>query len=382
MSDSPSKLDWVQAFRGIAVLLVVLTHARYFFLDTPTWPLAEQLMLPGAMGVDLFFVISGFIMVYTTRDNDGSRAYVVNFLIKRFARIWPVYVVATVMWLVVVHNGLGYFQHRQLLVNLTKSLLFYPVDVNAPLYFGQALPLGWTLNFEIYFYLIFGASMLFARLRWFVLASWIFLTTILIPVADGTFAFEALAPKNYKFGYMHIVTHPIVLEFLMGVLIGKLYLQSWFRVSSPVVALHIMWLSIAIVIWYAFNGAPHFHGPFQWGALMACLVLSFALVTKTLPLSPPRYLVYIGTISFSLYLTHTTVQLIVTRMIDLAGISSKSWAHIVLTTAVSILFAAVCHYLLELKLAPLFKRFLTYVLVHVFRFKELGGKLPFQGKIA
>jgi hypothetical protein len=81
-------------------------------------------------------------------------------------------------------------------------------------------------------------------------------------------------------------------------------------------------------------------------------------------------------------LTHTTVQLIVTRMIDSAGISSKSWSHIVLTTAISILFAAVCHYLLELKLAPLFKRFLTYVLVHVFRFKSLGGKIHFQGKTA
>lgn len=381
MSESPSKLDWIQAFRGVAVLLVVLTHARYFFLDTPTWPLAEQLMLPAAMGVDLFFVISGFIMVYTTRDNDGSSAYAINFLIKRFARIWPVYAVATVMWLVVVDHGFGYFQQPHLLVNLGKSLLFYPVDVNSPLYFGQALPLGWTLNFEMYFYIIFGASMLFARLRWFVLAVWIFLTTILIPIVDGNFTLEVLAQRNYQFGYMHIVTHPIVLEFLMGVFICKLYLYSWFRVSSPTVALHILWLSVAIVIWYAFNGAQHFHGPYQWGALMAYLVLSFALVTKTLTLSPPRFLVYIGTISFSLYLTHTTVQMIMTRMSDSAGISAKSWAHIVLTTAMSILVGAICHYLLELKLAPLFKRFLTHLLVHLFRFKSLDKKIALQGRV-
>jgi exopolysaccharide production protein ExoZ len=113
---------------------------------------------------------------------------------------------------------------------------------------------------------------------------------------------------------------------------------------------------------------------------MAYLVLTFALVTKTLTLSPPRFLIYTGTISFSLYLTHTTVQLIITRMSASAGISSKSWAHIVLTTAISILVAAVCHYLLELKLAPFFKKFLTYLLIHVFRFKSLSNKPSVQGK--
>ncbi|RLM48911.1 acyltransferase, partial [Halobellus sp. Atlit-31R] len=101
LTDTRPKFAWIHALRGIAVLLVVLTHARYFFLDTPTWQLAEQWLRPGAMGVDLFFVISGFIMVYTTRHAAGTRGEAVDFLVRRFARILPLYALVTVVWLTV-----------------------------------------------------------------------------------------------------------------------------------------------------------------------------------------------------------------------------------------------------------------------------------------
>src|ERR1041385_6447525 len=90
-------LDWLQALRGIAALLVVFTHARYYLSKTPSWDMAEALFRPGAFGVDLFFLISGFIMVYTTTDADGSFGYSVRFWIKRISRIWPVYVVLAII---------------------------------------------------------------------------------------------------------------------------------------------------------------------------------------------------------------------------------------------------------------------------------------------
>ena len=107
-TDTRPKLAWIQALRGIAVFLVVLTHARYSFSDTPTWPLAEQLLRPGAMGVDLFFVISGFIMVYTTRRLAGTPGEALDFLVRRFARIWPLYAVVTLIYLTVTNKGLAW----------------------------------------------------------------------------------------------------------------------------------------------------------------------------------------------------------------------------------------------------------------------------------
>ena len=61
------------------------------------------------MGVDLFFLISGFIMCYATADNDGSPAEVARFLIKRIARVWPVYAVITLLSVFVLHSGVAYF---------------------------------------------------------------------------------------------------------------------------------------------------------------------------------------------------------------------------------------------------------------------------------
>ncbi|WP_207215862.1 acyltransferase family protein [Pseudolysobacter antarcticus] len=72
MIKNEKNLDWIQLLRGVAALLVVLTHARYALLGTDSFPLAQQIFLPGAMGVDLFFIISGFIMCYSTATSDGS----------------------------------------------------------------------------------------------------------------------------------------------------------------------------------------------------------------------------------------------------------------------------------------------------------------------
>ena len=71
---SQRRLDWIQALRGVAALSVVLTHTRRIFLDTPMWDQADKIFFPFATGVDLFFVISGFIMVYTTFGQRGPKA--------------------------------------------------------------------------------------------------------------------------------------------------------------------------------------------------------------------------------------------------------------------------------------------------------------------
>jgi exopolysaccharide production protein ExoZ len=66
------RLDWLQSLRGVAALLVVFAHSYYFLQGTEYDALARSILLPGAMGVDIFFLISGFIMTLTTRQNDGS----------------------------------------------------------------------------------------------------------------------------------------------------------------------------------------------------------------------------------------------------------------------------------------------------------------------
>jgi hypothetical protein len=347
------KLAWIQALRGIAVFLVVLTHARYFFLDTPTWPLAEQLLRPGAMGVDLFFVISGFIMVYTTRHVPGTPRDALDFLVRRFARIWPLYALVTVVWLTVNHRGFGWLSNWPPFKSLLLSLSFQPVDLENPLYFSASLPLGWTLNFEMYFYLVFGLCLLAGRLRWLALAGWILLTVIVLPAFKRELTLDVLTNFRFSIAYLNLVSNPIILEFLAGVAIGWLYLQDWFVLRSQALARHLVFLALCLAVWASWGVVVDFHGPTKWGAVVALMVLALALASKSVELAPPGVLVWLGTISFSLYLTHTTTQLLVTRAVEAMGGDVHGWSHVLLSTALAISVAAAVYHCLEVRLSDL-----------------------------
>jgi peptidoglycan/LPS O-acetylase OafA/YrhL len=374
-TDTRPKLAWIQALRGIAVLLVVLTHARYYFLDTPTWPLAAELLTPGAMGVDLFFVISGFIMVYTTRRSAGTAQDAIDFLVRRFARIWPLYALATLVFLTVNHQGLGWLMYWPQWRALLLSLTFQPVDPNNPLYFSQSLPLGWTLNFEMYFYLLFGLCLLLRRWRWLALAGWIGLTVLLLPAFKRDLTLDVLTNFRFSFTYLNLVSNPIILEFLAGVAIGWLYLQDWFVLRSRAVAGHLVLLALCGAAWYAWSGLGSFHGPTQWGAAAALMMLGLALASKTIALAPPASLVWLGTISFSLYLTHTTTQLLVTRGVEAIGGNVHGWSHVLLTTAVAVSVAAAVHHYLEERLSALTAKGLRRALA-VFQASRAPGGRP------
>src|ERR1041384_8332317 len=100
VDDPARRLDFIQALRGVAAMVVVLFHGRGVITGPAYLDLGDRLFGCGAIGVDLFFVISGFIMVHATWKLDGSGRSVAQFLVKRLTRIWPVYVVATFAFLV------------------------------------------------------------------------------------------------------------------------------------------------------------------------------------------------------------------------------------------------------------------------------------------
>lgn len=351
-TDTRPKLAWIQALRGIAVFLVVLTHARYTFSDTPTWPLAEQLLRPGAMGVDLFFVISGFIMVYTTRHLAGTPRDAGDFLLRRFARIWPLYAVVTMAYITATNEGFAWVSDWPQLKNLLLTLSFQPVNPDHPPFFDVSLPLGWTLNFEMYFYLVFGLCLLARRRRLLVLAGWIGLTVLLIPALKRDLTLDVLTNFRFSLAYLNLMTSPIILEFLAGACIGWLYLQDWFRLRSPAVARHLVFLALCGAVWGIWNGwLANFHGPTRWGAVAALAVLLLALASKTVELKPPAVLVWLGTISYSLYLTHTTVLLLVNRAVGAIRGDVHGWSHLILVTGLSISVGAVVHHYLEQRLS-------------------------------
>lgn len=375
MTTEKGKLDWVQALRGIAALLVVLCHARDYLIGTENFSFAESILLPGAMGVDLFFIISGFIMVYSTRNADGSITYAKEFLIKRFSRIWPTYTVITILWAVSI-SGLAYFSNIDNLIIFLKSIFFIPVKEFAPLYFDPIIPIGWTLNFEIYFYAIFGASLLFKKLRLLAMLCWIALTVIALPMAT-----RDLSPNPFTFymftpNYLNLMANPIILEFVAGAIIGYIYINDRILIKSKTIATNLILVSVGFVIWYNYSGAGNLHGITKWGGSLCLLVLCIAIASKSMHIKIPKSLIWLGKVSFSLYLTHYLTRYFLDGLMAKTGLSSftHTWGYIVFSTAVCIAVAGASQYWLEQKLSDAFKSFLLK--------NTKAQKLPPKTKIA
>lgn len=347
MNDHTKNLDWIQLLRGVAALMVVLAHARYALLNTDSYALADQLFRPGAMGVDLFFLISGFIMCYSTARSDGSPAYALRFLLKRWARVWPVYAVVTLLAIFVLHGGLDYFHYGDQRKAFWHSLAMLPVNPHHAPYFDLTLGVGWTLEFEMYFYLVFAACLLFGRLRWLALAAWIGVTVFVLPQG---MALDV--ERDYGgLGYMNIVTNPFVLEFGAGALIGWLYLQPWFRLPGRgrQLAWHLAGLGCAFAAWAIYSGAVGGHGPLHAGWPLALMLLALALASKTVRIAAPPLALWLGGISYSLYLTHLLSQRLLEQAMAWAGVAPlvHTWGYIFLSTACALSLAALSHRYLE-----------------------------------
>lgn len=352
---SGEEISWIQGLRGIACILVVLTHARYFLLDTPLWPESNGYFLPGAMGVDLFFVISGFIMVYTTtgaRAKGGAGA----FLVKRFTRVWPPYAIMTLAWVLLFSGGLNAFRSLDSLAPILRSLAFIPVDPHVPLYYNTTLPLGWTLEFEAYFYLVFAVSMLFRRLRWPALFGWLVYSVILFPMArrGGAFHLEAVVDLGYHFGYANLMTSSMVLEFLGGAVAAGIYLSP-LRFRNPRLCWNLLFLAASVSLWSVYSSFFPFHGPLKWGVAAFATVTACAIASKTVEITLPQPVLWLGTISYSLYLTHTTTQTLLRDCFTRQGWDTHNWGFMFLTTSVAVVAAWVFYEVVETRLCRRFR---------------------------
>lgn len=362
-------LPWIQALRGIAALAVVLWHASRY-LGPYGKGIGGTLFAPGStMGVDLFFLISGFIMVHTTRHAHGTWRDVAEFAIKRAARIWPAWLVALGATLAIEAQP-EFFTDPSLRNWLRHSILFLPtagVQGDQPPTYGlPVLGVGWTLNYEMYFYAFFALTLLFGRWRGLALAGWLFATLVLVPLATGRLAgmsewigLLALRPSHdyhYEVRYVGLVTNPLILLFAAGAAIGWVH-RSRVRIEDPRVLAVLLSASVACV---ALQYALHFrtgHGLLQWGLSLVPLVLLLSLASKRMPLRAPRSLVYLGDISFSLYLLHPLVQgWLHDRVARSVGLSAKGAGAIVLTTLASIAAAALAHRVIERGLCEAVKR--------------------------
>lgn len=327
MKSDGQKLEWIQALRGIAALGVVVVHSRFILEGSPAGKaVADNVMLPMAMGVDLFFLISGFLMVLTTESFDGSRTYAWQFLAKRIARVWPIYALVSLVVIPLEHHGLHGFREPQLWVSLIEGVFFVPHDpVASPMYFNMLVDVAWTLCFEFYFYLVFAGSMLFGRYRYLAMAIWFGATLVASPLLRGAHDIYAFSqPPVLWSRYANLAVNPIIWDFVFGMLAAWVY-KSRILVRSPA----FIYVAMAVIVGglavsWTDLGMSNFHGPAGWGTPLAVIFVGIVLLSKLGEIRVPSWSIWLGSASYSLYLTHLYVFGLTQRLLSHTSISGET----------------------------------------------------------
>lgn len=319
------KLYYTQALRGIAALLVFFYHGRAII----NHKFGDLLFSKGSLGVEIFFIISGFIMVLTTKSLTTKQLKYnasVDFFLKRLIRIAPLYYILTFSWVLLSKKRELYFLGN-LQSEFINSLLFFPYS-KFPI-----IIVGWTLNYEMFFYLLFAISLLKINFRYFLLG---FLYCIIF-ILRCNFQFENYALK--------MVVDPIIDYFAIGVLFG-LYLDkikikdSWLNLSA---ILSIVLLTLLLI--NVINTTNHY--------LILMIITIFTLSVILLdfrkkPSKPPKFMIYFGDISYSFYLIHLFVVILTNKIIDYLSLNKNyGFVFIIGTLGLALFLSKLSHRYIE-----------------------------------
>ncbi|EWY39417.1 acyltransferase [Skermanella stibiiresistens SB22] len=335
----------IQYLRAFAAILVVFHHARYqvtefqVFYDQGVW-------LFGQAGVDIFFVISGFIMWVTTSGRPMSPG---RFIQNRIIRIVPMYWIVTLAVAIAVLLMPSLFRAAEATPeHVVKSLLFIPhFDPGAP---GRIWPLlipGWTLNYEMFFYGVFAAAMFLPR-------------RLIIPAVAALLASISLAGHILTFEdpVLSFFSESIIMEFAAGMLLGQIYLQG--RLAPPV------WLSglsiaaglVMMVVLTPWETAET--RLLVWGVPALLTVAGFLALEVKGMIGRNAILTLLGDASYSIYLTHIlTLGVVRTgwRKLDLVQQDlATACVYMVSAIVISVAVGIVCHFLCEAPIHRLAKR--------------------------
>ncbi|MDB4542852.1 acyltransferase [bacterium] len=297
----------IQILRFFAALLVVFNHTAAHLRASGhdqgvLFALGES---TGFGGVDIFFVISGFIMAWTTVATTG-RADAIAFTKRRIARIysgyWPFYLLALALFLAVGTRDLTNVQ-------FLKSALLWPTELGRLL-----IPVSWTLIFEMYFYLMFALLLAYGGARRQPLLKLAALGVL------GWSLYSHFGRHAYDPGqletmsvYENYLAFPFLLEFLAGAI-----LADWLRKRPQGPAWSMLVAGIVLWLLGGWINTTQFEGKLIQGYFVIWRVLilglpAILLVAGLVRLENsgrvflPRFSMLAGGASYAIYLSHTLI---------------------------------------------------------------------------
>ncbi len=278
------KLDGLQAGRAVAALMVVAFHANAFILPDRLYDgaTAGRVFNMGYAGVEFFFVLSGFIMVFVHQRDFSRPDRVGSFLTKRIFRIYPVYwvIYGALTAIYFLAPGRGPDHARDVEAIVSSALLF-------PMPEQPVMQVAWTLQHEMLFYLVFALLVLNLRLGILIFAIWM-----------GACMAAGLGALSYPLDFL---LSPYNLLFLMGI-----WAALRFRDLSPgqgrtlLLAGAILFLGTGLVETF---GLVEWWKPARtWSYGLGATAMVMGLAAGAI--QPPRWLSFLGDASYAIYLVH------------------------------------------------------------------------------
>ncbi len=299
----PQRYEGIQALRFVAALLVVLTHATFYVSNRlipgfPVWP-------NGAAGVDVFFVISGFVMMVSSQTLIGRPNGWRSFMLRRVSRIVPLYWIATTLKLAIVAAVPAVAINADLdLAHVVKSYLFFP-SLNAEGKLHPVLGVGWTLNFEMFFYVVFAAAM------------WLRVEPLkAVAVLFAVLSALALV-REPDWPAIAFWADTIVLEFVAGMVLGRICLTG---VQLPQFGAATLVVLGFIGLLWSWDEVPDMLRVLTWGVPATMIVAGVAFLEPTLQGRVPASVLLLGDSSYALYLFHPMVAPVVPAVMAKLGV--------------------------------------------------------------
>lgn len=288
-----TKMNSIEAARGIAALLVVFMHAANMMKEVQYsghYGMGKVFDF-GYVGVDFFFVLSGFIITYVHYGELDSFKRMPHYLWRRFSRIYPIYWTILILTVLIVTLGklsIGKPLGFDIGFVDMPGTIFLLMGYGEPKYIGVA----WTLQYEVVFYLAFCLLFMSTRIGAMVFTIW-----------GGAILASAL-------GFMDVVlplnlANPHCFEFLLGVAVA-VAARKYQLGATPALLVFVL-LSFVAAVLFEVYGPYGRHAPIgrlALGFASAAILATLVGLERQQALNTPKWLVRLGSASYSIYLGH------------------------------------------------------------------------------
>ncbi|AOP85642.1 hypothetical protein BFV64_04385 [Enterobacter kobei] len=363
MTDNQKKIYFIEVLRGVAPLLVVGYHLVGPLLGAYNfWPgMGLDLFRNGNIGVDIFFIISGFIICYATQKSEARP--LLSFVLRRFFRIYPLFLFCIIfMWFA--------YASWKPSIELIRSIFLLHGDYSLPApFFGyNMLYPAWTISYEIIFYALFLLGMAVSHTKRALITSVIMLTLMFsiqllfkhsISISGHFSAYSD--NMSWMAPILTLIGSPMLLEFIFGMILYKVF-TKFGPIKNNAIKYSMMTLSI-VGVYFIIHIDTKSHGFTDKGIIAAFIFSSMMFAEMSGAKMSFRITKFFSDISYSLYLTHAIVLTLVLIYLKNNGINEYPKGIFSFTCLMSLCIGVsyITHIAIERPFISVGKRLVSYV---------------------